>query len=60
MKKAAALLAAACSALALASASCGRPPPEGATPRLLAFASIPPVQYFVQRVGGTASRPRPW
>ena len=51
MKKGAALLAAACSALALASASCGRPPPEGAT-RLLAFASIPPLQYFVQRVGG--------
>ncbi len=51
MKKGPALLAAACGALALA-AGCGRPAPAEGPTRLLAFASIPPLQYFVQRVGG--------
>ncbi len=57
MKRGPALLAAACGALALASAGCGRPAPVVSTrlpagASLLVFASIPPLEYFVQRVGG--------
>jgi zinc transport system substrate-binding protein len=47
-----AVLAAALTALALVSAACSRSSPAKAPSRLLAFTSIPPLQDFVQRVGG--------
>jgi zinc transport system substrate-binding protein len=47
-----AVLAAALTALALVSAGCSRSSPAKAPSRLLVFTSIPPLQDFVQRVGG--------
>jgi zinc transport system substrate-binding protein len=59
MKRRPALLAAACGALALTLAGCGRPATPGGPARLpagaslLAFASIPPLAYFTRAVGGS-------
>jgi len=47
-----AILAAALAALALVSAGCSRASPAKTHSRLVAFTSIPPLQDFVQRVGG--------
>ncbi len=51
-----AILAAAAAALALLSAGCSRASPARTSSRLVVFTSIPPLQDFVQRVGGERVR----